>query len=97
MELTEAIIRARQIKMSLDKRVKGGLKIEQDKSIAAMGLAKTKKAYSFRVLFKVRHNANTHAIRKTVEAYGGRTYGLTVNPSGYEYQFELAFKLGEQG
>jgi hypothetical protein len=92
IELTEAIMRARQLKVTLDKRVIGGLEIRQDKSLQSKALASTG-IYTFRVFFKNRTLVNVTAIRNTVRNFGGASYEMEVHPNT-AYPFSIRFQFG---
>lgn len=93
MILTDAIIRARQIKLVLDKRVDGFMEVRQMKTIGAKADA-SMGVYGFTVFIRIGNQRNINAVVQTVRAYGGKVLmtSMSKNPN---FTYEIDFKLGE--
>jgi hypothetical protein len=92
MKLVDAIMTARKIKMTLDKRVVGFMEVKQDQSVVSH-LQATQGKYNFNVLLKVPSGKNFNAVRQTVIHFGGTS---EFNVIQEEDVYKIGFTLGER-
>lgn len=90
MELLDAVVKAREIKKTLDLRVQGRLMIRQDKKYKGLQL---RKIWNFTVYFDTPLTTNQDTIKNTLASFGAKYGNMRI--VGGTYGFVIDFRLGD--